>query len=386
MFAVSERAQRFIKETRDFVYDYLIPLEDKIEETNWVPDEALREVARRGYFGLVYPEEWGGMGFNVLETSLILCELHKAPTAIGNMVDLNNGIGGLPIYYDGSDYLKEKYLRKIATGEIMAAFALTEPEVGSDSQDVHTLCEQRGDKWIINGRKWFITNAERSDVYIVAAANDRTKRAKGGITCFVVEKDTPGITLRRQHMMGNRGLDESEVVFDNVEVPASHVIGEPGYGFKTLMKSLDNGRIKCCAIAIGYAERAYDLAREYVKERLVFGQPLVNYQAIQFKLADAATAIHAARVMMSHAAAQVDAGMKIPTESAMVKVFVTESLQQVVDDMLQIFGARGYCKEWPLERLYRNYRQVRIVEGATELLKHVIARDVCGLRKSAAST
>lgn len=384
VFPISERAQRFIEETRAFVRDYLIPLEPQIEETNWVPEEVLREVARRGYFGLVYPEEWGGLGFNLLESCLILCEFHKAPTAIGNMVDLNNGIGGLPIYYDGSPYLKERYLRRIARGEILTAFALTEPAAGSDAQAIETTCERRGDRWILRGRKWFITNAERAHIYIVAAVNDPAKRARGGITCFVVERDWPGVRLRRQHMMGNRGIDESEVIFDDVEVPDTHVLGEPGYGFRTLMKTLDNGRIKCCAIAIGYAERAFELAREWVRQRRVFGQELVNYQAVQFMLADAATAIHAARVVMCHAAAQVDAGRQIPTESAMAKVFVTETLQKVVDDMLQLFGARGYCKEWPLERIYRNYRQVRIVEGATELLRHVIARDVCGLRRRAA--
>jgi acyl-CoA dehydrogenase len=381
MFPVSDRATAFIRETHDFVYDYLIPAEEAIEDSNWVPDEILREVARRGYFGLLYPQEWGGMGFNMLETCLILAEFHKGPTAIGNMVDQNNGIGGTPIFHDGSDWLKQRYLRRLATGEIMGCLALTEPDVGSDSQNIKTRAEKRGDTWVLNGTKWFITNAERSDIYIVAAVNDPEKRARGGITCFVVEKDWPGITRRRQGMMGNRGLDESEVVFTNVEVPESHVLGEVGQGFPILMRTLDAGRVKSCAIAIGYAERAYDLARDYVKERHIFGNPLVSYQAIQFMLADAATAIHMSRVVMSHAAARMDAGEKIPTESAMAKILVTESLQKVVDDMLQIYGARGNCKDWPLERIYRNYRQLRLVEGATELLKYVVARDVCGLKR-----
>lgn len=377
MPALRPKVQAFLDETRRFVYDALIPAEDGIEETDEVPDALLTEVARRGYFGMATPREYGGLGLSLVETCLILTEIHKAPTAIGNMVDLNNGIGALPLIYDGTPEQKARYLPRIATGTLMAAFALSEPEAGSDAQNLHTRAERKNGRWVLNGRKFWITNARRADLFMVAAANDPQKRAKGGITVFLVEKGTPGLTVtRKQPMMGNRGIDESEVVLENCAVPDENVIGEVGYGFRTLMKTLDNGRVKCCAIAIGYAERALEHALAFARHRRAFGRPIAEYQGIQWKLADAATACHVARLVMLDAAAKIDRGLSIPRESAMAKLHVTEALQPVVDECLQILGARGYCRDWPLERLYRNYRQVRIVEGTSEIMRNVIARSL----------
>jgi acyl-CoA dehydrogenase len=370
----------FVEETKRYVYEELIPLEDEIERTDHLPQEVIADVAKRGYFGMTIPPEYGGLGFNLLETCLVLEQLHKAPLAIGYVVDLNNGIGSLTLLHGGTEEQKRAYLPRLARGEIIGVFAMSEPGVGSDGQGIATRAERRDGHWVLNGVKYWITWAERGDLFTVAAATDPAKGAKGGITVFLVPKGTPGMRVaRRQKMMGNAGIDESVLVFEECAVPDESVLGEVGWGFRLLMRTLDEGRIKCCALAVGYAERAWELAQAYVKRRQAFGQPLADFQGIQWMLADAATTIWLSRLAMYEAARKVDRGEFAAKEAAMAKLFATESCQQVVDTAVQLFGARGYCRDYPLERIYRNYRSLRMVEGTSEIQRRIIWKQVSKL-------
>jgi len=373
MDGVRPEVLQFVEETKRYVYEELIPLEDEIERTDYLPSEVIADVAKRGYFGMTIPREYGGLGFNLLETCLVLEQLHKAPLAIGYVVDLNNGIGSLTLLHGGNEEQKREYLPRLARGEIIGVFAMSEPGVGSDGQGIATRAERRNGHWVLNGVKYWITWAERGDLFTVAATTDPAKGAKGGITVFLVPKGTPGMRIdRRQKMMGNAGIDESVLVFEECVVPDENVLGEVGWGFRLLMRTLDEGRIKCCALAVGYAERAWELAQAYVKRRQAFGQPLADFQGIQWMLADAATTIWLSRLAMYEAARKVDRGEFAAKEAAMAKLFATESCQQVVDTAVQLFGARGYCRDYPLERIYRNYRSLRMVEGTSEIQRRII--------------
>lgn len=368
---------RFVEETKAYVYDELIPLEEEIEETDYVRPEILTDVGKRGYFGLAIPEEYGGLGYNLLEACLVLEQIHKAPLAVGYLVDLNNGIGSLPIVHGGTDEQKRRWLPGLARGELLGSFAMTEPQMGSDGQGIRTRAERGDGGRVLNGAKYFITNSRRADVFCVAAASDPRKGARGGISVFIVPRGTPGLKIgRRQKMMGNAGVDESVLLFEDCFVPHENVLGEPGQGFKVLMSTLDNGRVKCAALSVGYAERAWELALAYTKRREAFGQKIADFQGVQWMLADAATKIYLSRLAMYDAARKVDRGEFAALESSMAKLYSSEACQEVVDAALQIFGARGYCRDYPLERIYRNYRSLRIVEGTTEVQRRVIWKQV----------
>ncbi|MBX6343034.1 MAG: acyl-CoA dehydrogenase family protein, partial [Thermomicrobiaceae bacterium] len=276
--------------------------------------------------------------------------------------------------YGGSEEQKRRYLPGLARGELLGSFAMSEPQMGSDGQGITTRAEQQADgSWVLNGTKYWITNSLRADIFTIAASTDPALGARGGITVFLVPKGTPGLRVgRRQKMMGNAGVDESVLHLENCVVPPENVVGEVGWGFRTLMQTLDNGRIKCAALAIGYAERAWELALAYTKRRRAFGQKIGEMQGIQWMLADAATKIYLSRLAMYDAARRYDRGEPVVKESAMAKLYSTEACQEVVDVAVQIFGARGYCRDYPLERIYRNYRSLRMVEGTTEVQRRII--------------
>jgi acyl-CoA dehydrogenase len=380
MDGVRPEVLEFVEETKRYVYEELMPLEDEIERTDYLPPEVIADVAKRGYFGMTIPKEYGGLGFNLLETCMVLEQIHKAPLAIGYVVDLNNGIGSLAILHGGSEELKREYLPRLARGEIIGVFAMSEPQVGSDGQGISTRAEWRDGYWVLNGVKYWITWAERGDVFTVAAATDPGKGAHGGISVFLVPKGTPGMRVaRRQKMMGNAGIDESVLVFEDCKVPAENLLGELGWGFRLLMRTLDEGRVKCCLLAIGYAERAWELAMAYVKRRQAFGQRLADFQGIQWQLAEAATTIWLSRLAMYEAARKIDRGEFAAKEAAMAKLYSTEACQHVVDTAVQLFGARGYCRDYPLERIYRNYRSLRMVEGTSEIQRRIIWKQMSKL-------
>jgi acyl-CoA dehydrogenase len=366
---------------RRFVKQDLEPISRQVEEEDRIPDNIVQKMRELGLFGLAIPEEYNGLGLGCLGECLVYEELGKVNACFRTRVGTNNGIGSQGIVLDGTPEQKRTYLPRLASGEWIGCFALTEPEAGSDAANLKTTAELDGEKWLLNGRKHFITNGNIADVATVFALTDRAKRAKGGITAFIVEKTFPGFyvgTIERK--MGMRGSHTCELIFDNCEVPKENVIGgeaKVGQGFKTAMKTLDKGRLTMGATTLGSAQKLLELSIDYAKQRVQFGKPIAEFQAIQIMLADMATQIYAARQMLYHAAWLRDTtGTAVVKEAAMVKLFCSEVANRVADMAVQIHGGMGYMKDYPVERFYRDLRLTRIYEGTSEIQRLVIAREL----------
>ena len=372
---------RMIQETiRRFVNQDLDPISQKVEEEDHIPEEVVQKMRELGLFGLSIPEEYGGLGLGTLGECLVYEELTKTNACFRSRIGTSNGIGSMGILFDGTAEQKERYLPRIASGEWTACFALSEPEAGSDAGNVQTTAERKGDAFVLNGLKHFITNGDLADVATVIALTDRQKKTRGGITAFAVEKGTPGFSVGTiEKKMGLRGSHTCELIFDDCRVPVASVIGgEPmiGQGFKTAMRVLDKGRLTMGACALGGAQKLLDMSVAYSKERVQFGKPISTFQSVQNMLADMATEIYAARQMLYHAACLRDQGKQVVREASMVKLFCTEMACRVADRAVQIFGGMGYMKDFPVERFYRDLRLYRIYEGTSEIQRMVIARDL----------
>jgi acyl-CoA dehydrogenase len=380
-FTIPENLRLMVDTVRRFVKQDLEPISRQVEDDDHIPEEIVDKMRELGLFGLVIPEDFGGLGIGVLGECLVYEELSKVNACFRTRIGSNNGIGSMGIYYDGTAEQKDHYLPRLASGEWTSCFALSEPEAGSDAANVQTTAELQGDQWVVNGRKHFITNGSVADMATVFCLTDKAKRAKGGITAFVVEKTDPGFSVGTiERKMGMRGSHTCELIFDNCRIPRDRVIGGDkmiGQGFKTAMKTLDKGRLTMGACAVGSAQKLLELSTDYAKQRVQFGKPIAQFQAIQFKLAEMATNIYAARQMLHHAAWLRDSrGTSIIKEASMVKVFCTEMACRVADEAVQIFGGMGYMKDFPVERFYRDLRLMRIYEGTSEIQKVVIAREI----------
>ncbi len=380
-FTIPENLSMMVDTVRRFVKKDLEPISQQVEDDDHIPDEIVAKMAELGLFGLSIPEEYGGLGIGVLGECLVYEEMSKVNACFRTRIGTNNGIGSMGIYYDGTEEQKQTYLPRLAAGEWVSCFALSEPEAGSDAGNVQTTAVREGDFWVLNGLKHFITNGDVADMACVFALTDKAKRAKGGISAFIVEKTDPGFfvgTIERK--MGMRGSHTTELVFDNCRIPADRIIGGDkniGQGFKTAMKTLDKGRLTMGASALGSAQKLLELCVDYAKQRVQFGKPIAEFQAIQFMLAEMATQIYAARQMLYHAAWLRDAkGTSIIKEASMVKYFCTEMANRVADMAVQVFGGMGYMKDFPVERYYRDLRLTRIYEGTSEIQKVVIAREL----------
>ena len=380
-YTIPENLSMMVDTVRRFVKKDLEPISQQVEDEDHIPDEIVGKMAELGLFGLSIPEEYGGLGIGVLGECLVYEEMSKVNACFRTRIGTNNGIGSMGIYYDGTEEQKQRYLPRLAAGEWVSCFALSEPEAGSDAANVQTTAVREGDFWVLNGLKHFITNGDVADMACVFALTDKAKRAKGGITAFIVEKTDPGFfvgTIERK--MGMRGSHTTELVFDNCRIPADRVIGgdkNVGQGFKTAMKTLDKGRLTMGASALGSAQKLLDLCVDYAKQRIQFGKPIAEFQAIQFMLAEMATQIYASRQMLYHAAHLRDVkGTAIIKEASMVKYFCTEMANRVADMAVQVFGGMGYMKDFPVERYYRDLRLTRIYEGTSEIQKVVIAREL----------
>ena len=380
-FAIPENLRMMADTVRRFVKQDLEPISRQVEEEDRIPDNIVQKMRELGLFGLAIPEEYNGLGLGCLGECLVYEELGKVNACFRTRVGTNNGIGSQGIVLDGTPEQKRTYLTRLASGEWIGCFALTEPEAGSDAANLKTTAELDGEKWLLNGRKHFITNGNIADVATVFALTDRAKRAKGGITAFIVEKTFPGFyvgTIERK--MGMRGSHTCELIFDNCEVPKENVIGgeaKVGQGFKTAMKTLDKGRLTMGATTLGSAQKLLELSIDYAKQRVQFGKPIAEFQAIQIMLADMATQIYAARQMLYHAAWLRDTtGTAVVKEAAMVKLFCSEVANRVADMAVQIHGGMGYMKDYPVERFYRDLRLTRIYEGTSEIQRLVIAREL----------
>ncbi len=379
-FDLPEELQLMQTTIRRFVRQDLDPIAQQIEEEDRIPEGIVAKMRELGLFGMSIPEEYGGLGLSALGECVVYEEISRANASLRTRFSTNNGIGSLGILYDGTKEQKERYLGDIASGEKTIAFALTEPDAGSDASAIKTVAVRRGDEFVINGRKMFITNGAIADLVTVIALTDPEKRARGGITAFVVEKGTPGFTVgRHEKKMGLRGSTTTELIFEECRLPVTNVIGGEamiGKGFHTAMRVLDKGRLTLAAASVGMAQKALELAVSYAKERIQFGRPIGQFQLIQGMLAQMASEVFAGRQMVCRTAWEKDQGHQIRMEAAMTKLFCTEMLGRVADLSLQVHGGMGYMKEFPIERIYRDARVVRIYEGTSEIQKIVIAREL----------
>lgn len=375
-FALPDEVTMLRDMVREYVRDRLQPLTMQVEEEDRIPDEILQEMKDLGLFSIPFPEEYGGGGLGELGYCVAFEELGAVNAAYSNIIGGHCGLCGMSIALGGSDDLKGRYLPRMATGEILGAFALTEPNAGSDAAHIQTTARRDGDDYILNGSKLWVSNGPMADLYTVFAMTDRDQGAKG-VSAFVVERDTPGVTIGKvDEKMGLRGSKTSEVFFADARVPARNLIGEEGKGFRVAMQTLDGGRMSLGASCVGQAQAALDLAVEWSRQRIQFGRPISSNQAIQWMLADSEIEIHAGRMMVYHGAWKIDSGQRASHEAAMVKVYCSEMLGRVVDRAVQVHGGMGYMKEFDIERMYRDARITRIYEGTSEVQRMIIAQDV----------
>ena len=367
-----------------FVRERLVPNEQWVEDNDRIPDELVREMKVLGLFGLSIPEEYGGLGLTMEEEVLVAFEVGRTSPAFRSLFGTNNGIGGQGIVLDGTEKQKRHYLPKLASGEIIASFALTEPDSGSDAASLSTSAARDGEHYVLNGTKRFITNAPEAGIFTVMARTDHSVKGAAGISAFIVEARTPGLTIgATDKKMGQKGAHTADVVFADCRVPAENLIGgKEGVGFYTAMKVLDKGRLHIAAVCVGVAERMLDDALRYALGRYQFGKPIADFQLIQAMLADSRAESYAARCMVLDAARRRDDGADITTEAACAKLFSSEMCGRVADRALQIHGGAGYMSDYSIERFYRDVRLFRIYEGTTQIQQLVIARNMIRMFES----
>lgn len=360
-----------------FVRERLVPAENRLADEESVPEGIVREMKDLGLFGLTIPEEYGGLGLTMEEEILVAIELGRTSPAFRSLVGTNNGIGSAAIVFNGSEEQKRKYLPKYASGEWVSCFCLTEPEAGSDAASLRTTAIRDGDHYVLNGSKRFITNAPVAHTFNVMARTDLSNKGARGISSFIVERGTPGITLGSvDRKMGQAGSLTCDVIFEDCRVPAENIIGEEGEGFVTAMKVLDRGRLHISGVAVGLAERLIADALDYAMQRKQFGKPIAEQQLVQAMLADSRTETWAARCMALETARMRDAGENVTLESAACKLFCTEMVGRVADRAVQIHGGSGYMSEFAVERFYRDVRLLRLYEGTSQILQLVVARNM----------
>ena len=361
---------------RTFAQERLAPFAAEWDREHRFPKEALQELAGLGAMGMVVPEEWGGAGLDYVSLVLALEEIAAGDGATSTIVSVQNSLAcGITLKY-GSAAQKDRYLRRLATGEWLGAFCLTEPQAGSDAAALRTRAVRDGDHWVINGTKQFITSGKHAQVAIVFAVTDKAA-GKKGISCFLVPTQTPGyIVSRLEEKMGQHASDTATITFEDCRIPADHLLGKEGEGYKIALSNLEAGRIGIAAQSVGMARAALDAAVKYAKERVAFDQPIIEHQAVAFRLADMATQIEASRQLVLHAATLKDAGRPCLKEASMAKLFASTMAERVCSDAIQIHGGYGYVSDFPVERIYRDVRVCQIYEGASDIQRLVIARAV----------
>lgn len=370
-FRFTEEQQMLRDMVRDFAVNELKPIAHQIDENEKIPPEIIKKLGELGLLGASIPEEYGGGGFGEVGYCVMQEEISRACLSTATFIGAHQSIGTNAIYLGGSEMLKQKYVVPLAKGEKIGAFCLTEAQAGSDSFNVRTTATLDGDEWIINGDKMWITNGGLADIISVFA------RTPKGVTAFVVETSMPGFTAGpAEKKMGIRGSTTNAIAFDNVRVPKENMIGTEGRGFLIAMKTLDAGRLGLGAACLGAAKEMVEMSAKYAKERHQFDQPISNFQAIQFMLAEMATMVFAMESIVYRSAVDYDQKKNISIHSAMVKLFCSESLDKIVDYAVQIHGGMGYSREFPIERFYRDSRINKIFEGTNEIQKGIIARDI----------
>ena len=371
--------QRLVRDAaRTFARERLAPFAAGWEESGEFPRGAASEMAALGFFGMLVPEAWGGAGADHVTYALALEEVAVGDGGMAGILSVQNSVVGLPILAFGSQEQKERWLRPVARGEILGGFCLTEPQAGSDASNLRTRATLDGNHWVITGTKQFITMGAVADMVLVFAVTDPAA-GKRGITAFLVPTDTPGYSVaRKERKLGQRHIDASQIAFDEVRIPADHMLGQPGEGYRIALANLEGGRIGISAQALGIARAAYEAALAYAKDRESFGKPIIEHQAVAFRLADMATEIEAARHLILHAAALRDAGLPCIKEASMAKLFTSEMAERVCSDAIQTHGGYGYLEDYPVARYYRDVRVCKIYEGTSDIQRMVISRAIAG--------
>ncbi|HOX33131.1 MAG TPA: acyl-CoA dehydrogenase [Spirochaetales bacterium] len=358
---------------RDFAQNEVKPLAKEVDEEERFPAETLSKMARYGFMGIPFPKEYGGSGGDNLAYVMAVEELSKVCGTTGVILSAHSSLCAAPIYENGTEEQKRKYLVPLASGQKLGAFGLTEPNAGTDAAGQQTVAEDKGGYYLLNGSKLFITNAGPAEVYVVMAMTDKSKGTKG-ISAFILEKGMKGFSIgKKEEKMGIRGSSTCELVFENVEVPAENLLGKLGGGFGLAMRTLDGGRIGIAAQALGIAQGAIDETVAYVKERRQFGKPLSAFQNTQFQLADMQTRVDAARMLVYRAAASKDAKLPYNVEAAMAKLFASETAMEVTTKAVQLHGGYGYTREYPVERMMRDAKITEIYEGTSEVQRMVVS-------------
>ncbi|HEY2816448.1 MAG TPA: acyl-CoA dehydrogenase family protein [Casimicrobiaceae bacterium] len=367
--------QQLLRDTmRAFAQDELAPYAAQWDREHAFPREALRSLGRLGALGIVVPAEWDGAGMDYVSLAVALEEIAAGDGATSTIVSVQNSVVCGPVAAFGSQAQKERYLRPLARGDWLGCFCLTEPQAGSDAAMIATRAEKRGDCYVLNGIKQFITTGKNADIAIVFAVTDKAA-GKKGISAFIVETGQPGYVVARvEDKLGQRASDTAQIVFDNCEVPAANLLGHEGDGYRIALANLEAGRIGIAAQSVGMASAAFDAALAYARDRKAFGKPIAEHQALTFKLADMAVEIEAARQLIWHAAALRDAGEPCLKEASMAKLFASEMAERVCSAALQIHGGYGYVCDFPVERIYRDVRVCQIYEGTSEIQRLVIGR------------
>jgi len=373
---LSEEQELVQRTARDFAREKVLPRAREIDEQGKVPNELLAEMASLGFLGIYVPESYGGAGLDALSYALVTEEINRACASTGVVMSSHVSLVVDPLLHYGSDEQKDRFLRPLASGEKLGCFALSEPASGSDAAAMRTSARRDGDAWVLNGTKNFITNGASADITLVFAQTDAPAKHRG-IAAFVVEKGTPGFSVGKlEHKLGIRGSDTAQLVFQDCRVPAANLLGGVGEGFKIALSTLDGGRISIAAQAVGIARACLEDSLAYAKEREAFGKKIVEFQAIQWKLADMATEIDAARLLVWRAATLKDRGEDHILAAAQAKLFASDVAVRAARECVQIFGGYGYLTDFPAERHYRDAKITEIYEGTSEIMNLVIAQEI----------
>lgn len=375
-FQFTEEQQMMRKMVRDFAQAEITPYLESMDEEDRFPREVIKKMAELGLMGIPVAEKWGGAGADFISYILALEEISRVSATVGVILAVHTSVGTMPILKFGTDEQKNKYVPLLARGEYLGAFALTEPQAGSDASKIRTRASRVGDHYILNGSKIFITNGGEADTYITFAVTDPDQGAKG-ITAFIVDKNTKGFHVgKKEKKMGLNGSNTCELIFEEAEVPVANRLGAEGQGYEVALSNLAGGRIGIGAQGLGIATAAFEYALQYAKERKQFGKSIAKQQAIQFKLADMATQIEAARLLIYRAAEARQLGSPCKIESSMAKMFATDVAMKVTTEAIQIYGGYGYTREYPVERLFRDAKVTQIYEGTNEIQRIVIGNEL----------
>ncbi len=375
-FQLSEHQKEIQKLAADFARKEIAPFVMKYDETQEFPKEIVSKLGEMGFLGIIFPEEYGGAAFSTVEYAIIIEEISKIDPSIGLIIASHNGLCTNHIYQFANEEQKRKYLPDLTSGRKMGAWGLSENVSGSDAASMASFAEKKGDKYILNGNKMFITQGTVAGVYVVTAVTDKSN-PKNGISAFILEPGMPGFRIgKKENKLGMRASDTAELIFENVEIPAENLIGKENEGFRQVLKILDGGRIAIAALSLGIAQGAIDNSIKYAKQRKQFGKPLSEFQATQFKIAELATEADAARLMIFKSATMKDNGENINMISSMAKLFASEVAVRATNEAVQIHGGYGFTKDFPVEKLYRDVKLVTIGEGTSEVQRMIIAKNL----------